>query len=148
MVDLNQLSESQILALTIIGEARGEPIEGQVAVGMVIRNRFYSQTKKYLTYHDVVLERYQFSCWNGDDPNRKVLEELAERMINNEPLGDAHMRQCQVVAQAVIDWDFIDNVHGAKNYMTKSLFYSDKKPHWAKQPKQLYERGNQVFLVL
>ena len=33
------LTDTQILLLTLWGEGRGEPIEGRVAIGSVIRNR-------------------------------------------------------------------------------------------------------------
>ena len=38
---LDRLTDVQILALTLFGEARSEPIEGIVGVGCVIRNRHY-----------------------------------------------------------------------------------------------------------
>ena len=37
--EYNNISEAQLLARAINGEARGEPYEGQVAVGAVILNR-------------------------------------------------------------------------------------------------------------
>ncbi|NLB79409.1 MAG: spore cortex-lytic enzyme SleB [Clostridiaceae bacterium] len=40
----NQASEIQLLARAINGEARGEPYEGQVAVGAVILNRVKSSS--------------------------------------------------------------------------------------------------------
>ena len=148
MVNLHSLTDREILFLTLIGETRGEPIEGQVAVGCVIRNSFHSNNTKYKTWADVCLEPKQFSCWNENDPNRAMLVEIAEQMQFGKVPNDASAKQCRVIANAIISWDFIDNVHGAKNYLTKALYNSDDKPSWAKNPKKVYEHGNQVFLVI
>lgn len=54
--------------LTLWAEARGEPYEGMVAVARVIRNR--ARQGWAHDYVGVVLQPYQFSCWNTQDPNR------------------------------------------------------------------------------
>ena len=72
-------------AITVWAEARGEPYLGQVAVARVIRNRI-----KQGWAHDaagVVLQPYQFSCWNTQDPNRLA----AARMSSEDP----EVQSCQ-----------------------------------------------------
>ncbi len=63
------------LARTLYGEARGEPREGQEAVANVILNRVRSPRYPN-TVSRVCLQRWQFSCWNEGDPNRRVIEAL------------------------------------------------------------------------
>lgn len=141
---LRTLSSSEIVGLTIIGEARDEPIEGQVAVGCVLRNRFLSNPTKYKTYHDVCLESKQFSCWNSDDPNRALLVKLATDIFDHAPISDVYVRQCMFIAQGIVERVIADNTKGALHYMTIKLFQTNR-PLWAKRVKDTIARGNQVF---
>lgn len=144
---LKSLSDRESLGLTIIGEARGEPIEGQVAVGCVIRNRLHNSPAKYKNYHDVVFEHLQFSCWNEHDSNYPYLLDLAKKMVDGTEITDPHLRQCFWVAQGIIDWIIIDNVAGAINYLERSL-YDKGTVKWAKNAKHQVTYGNQVFFTL
>lgn len=140
---LNNLSPIEIIALTIYGEARGEPIEGQIAVGFVIRNRFYSDQTKYKTYNQVCLEPKQFSCWNQDDPNYNILTELAQKMIDGQSI-DVPMRQFMFIAEGVIYTNIYTNVGGNRYYLTTRMFDNDR-PIWAKNAKNVIIKGNQTF---
>jgi len=71
------LTEAQIMALTIYGEARGEPYEGKVAVGSVILERVEHRDWDGKTLHEVCLMPYQFSCFLPADPNFKALKLIA-----------------------------------------------------------------------
>ena len=54
--------EQQIIALTLLAEARGEGTEGMQAVAMVIKQRMANRKQ---TASQVCLAPKQFSCWNG-----------------------------------------------------------------------------------
>src|SRR5262245_37669606 len=108
------LSDLELLILTIIGEARGEPIEGQVGVACVIRNRVLTYNRSYSA---ICLAPKQFSCWNDNDPNRVLLEELGKQLINGNKL-DQRFSQCQWVAVGIMRNQILDNTHGSLNYMT------------------------------
>ena len=58
--------EEQVVALTILGEARGEKEVGMYAVACVIQNRADKSGKKL---SQVCLARKQFSVWNGKTVN-------------------------------------------------------------------------------
>lgn len=73
------------LALTVWGEARGEDRAGQRAVALVVLARV-ADPRWPDTVKDVVLQRWQFSCWNFQDPNRTKLEHVG--------LSDRSFRQC------------------------------------------------------
>lgn len=63
-VELNQ-RDLLYLAQTITGEARGENLKGQIAVGAVVMNRVFDERFPD-TIRDVVLEQGQFtSVWDG-----------------------------------------------------------------------------------
>ena len=70
--------DQQIIAMTILGEARNQKEEGMYAVGCVIQTRMGS-TK---TGAQVCLKNngkvWQFSCWNPKDPNRAKLSKLLQ----------------------------------------------------------------------
>lgn len=148
MTTLDGLTNEEILGLTIYGEARGESIEGQTAVGCVVRNRLTIGVSKYKSYHDVCLEPFQFSCWNSNDPNKKILMALASDLVAGRPFNDLNYQQCLFIALGIVNWKIKDNVNTARNYMTKSLFESDKRPGWAKNPIKVTTIGNHNFLLL
>lgn len=55
------LTKQQIVALTLLGEARGEGPLGMYAVLCVIEQRALNRR---LQPHQVCLQKWQFSCWN------------------------------------------------------------------------------------
>jgi len=65
--------DQKIVAMTIVGEARGEGKLGMYAVGAVIAQRVIAWKK---TPAQVCLKKSQFSCWNPNDPNRAKLPKL------------------------------------------------------------------------
>ena len=65
-------------------EARGEPYEGRVAVGRVMRNRMRLKFFSDGTVSNTVLYPYQFSGWNSsghgrDGAAKLVFDRLPER---------------------------------------------------------------------
>ena len=142
---LDNLSPSEVFGLTIIGEARGEPVEGQIAVGNVVRNRMNFNPAKYKTYKDVCLEEKQFSCWNLNDPNYTFLLDLGEKLIMGQgSLLDSYFKQCMYIAKGVEGYQMRDNVNGCRYYMTKTLFDTER-PIWAKAARNIFRIGNHVF---
>ena len=138
------LTDLEVLTLTIYGEARGEPIEGQIAVGCVIRNRVVAGL--YISYKAACLAPLQFSCWNLNDPNYPILEEIANKMSFSEIIGEPVLNQCYWVATGIIHNSIKDNTHGSRNYLTTELLESNP-PSWAKRMKIVETIGNQTFLV-
>ncbi len=144
---LNSLLPNEILALTIYGEARGEPIEGQIAVAQVIMNRFNHSPNKYKNVTNVCLERLQFSCWNDDDPNLPKLLKLANMIVNATQIKDRSYFQAIAIAHDVTGGAFIDNTNGARFYMESKLF-NLHRPVWAKEPIDTLVIGNHTFFDL
>src|SRR3546814_9887201 len=56
-----------LLARTIWGEARGEPVRGMEAVAAVVMNRVARPGWWGRTVASVCTKAYQFACWNEDD---------------------------------------------------------------------------------
>lgn len=139
---INNLLPDEILALTLWGEARGEPIEGQIAIANVIINRIPT----YHTIKEVCLAPKQFSCWNISDVNYTKLLNLAQKLIDNKPIDDI-LKQCLAISKCVINREFLDNTLSSKNYMTNTLFNSDNKPSWAKGITKFKVIGNHTFFT-
>ena len=68
-----ELTQRQVVAMTILGEARGEGKAGMYAVATVINTRVINRNK---TPRQVCLQYKQFSCWNDNDVNKAKLGEL------------------------------------------------------------------------
>ena len=83
-----------IIALTLLGEARGEGDGGMYRVGCVIQqreiNRGISPSKVCLQSGFVKGRRiHQFSCWNGRGPSSDAAPEamrIAKLIANGTPL--------------------------------------------------------------
>ena len=137
---LINLSETEILALTIYGEARGESISGQVAVGQVIRNRKFKLAQ---SYHEICLAKFQFSCWNNDDPNLAVLLEIGDRLLTGEFVSE--IKQQIWISDGIINGMAIDETHGARNYLNVTLWSSSNAPLWSKNMQNTQVIGRHVF---
>jgi spore germination cell wall hydrolase CwlJ-like protein len=111
--------DERIVALTILGEARGEKKLGMYGVACVIQER---SIKRKLTPAQVCHEPWQFSIWNAgkgkikkerelwhlwDSPSKMYARKLARHLCN----GDALVRS---------------TIGNADHYCTLQT-----KPHWA-----------------
>ena len=124
--------DTEYMARTLWGEARGEGKEGQIAVGHVIKNRAEKKTWYGKTIMDVCLKKWQFSCWNENDPNRNKI--LA---LSLDDLED----QIEVAAGVISD-QYIDTTEGSTHYYAKSM---PKPPKWAVGKEPVVVMGNHYF---
>lgn len=112
-------SEILTLARTLYGEARGEPREGIQAVANVILNRVESNRYPN-TVAKVCLQRLQFSCWNKNDPNRSIIENL-------QPGTNAKFDMILEIAKLAVLGGLPNLVPGVLHYHAKSI-----SPGWVK----------------
>jgi len=104
-----KLSDRQLLALALYGEARGEITEGKIAVGSVILervklNKWYGQGLQ-----GVILKPWQFSCFNESDPNYRKLLHIAEQWDEEMALNSA-LNDCYGIAAGLLDGTISPNV--------------------------------------
>lgn len=140
--DLARLDNGLLLALCVWGESRGEPVEGQIAVACVVRNRVIR------TAHDwkaVILAPWQFSCFNEDDPNFLRIVRAANILLVG--MKDAPLKQAVWVADGVLANQVIDNTRGSQNYLTTALLQSERAPTWAVNRPILAVVGGHSFLT-
>lgn len=120
--------EQQIIALTLLAEARGEGVEGMEAVAMVIKQRMANRKQ---TASQVCLARKQFSCWNG-----KSSEDL-KYLWQSPAASDAIdvVRRFGKLDAAAIGY--------ADHYCTVKI-----KPYWSKGKTPVAVIGNHKFFKL
>lgn len=131
------MNDVEVVAKTLYGEARGEGLNGMLAVACVIRNRVNAKSWYGEDWRGVCLKPWQFSCWNPGDPNRKVLEALS--------YTDPKLAVAASAADAVINRGFQDITNGANHYCTKAVA---SRTSWARGETPVATIGNHVFYKL
>ena len=127
-------SEHKIVAQTILAEARGDGRGGMYAVAACIKVR---AQKRNLSFKQVCLQPYQFSCWNKNDPNRTKMDllltlpqaEYAMLLARN-----MHKVNTEVINQAT-------------HYMTVKLWKTGRVK-WARGQKPVAFWGCHAFFKL
>ena len=140
-VDFYRDLEVDVLARTIFGEARGEPVRGMEAVANVVLNRVKLARKKggkYWWGHDVITvcqKPYQFSCWNRSDPSYKRLMAVGEDNI--------HFATALRIARRAVIGALNDHTNGATHYHADYV-----SPYWARGERPLVTIGRHIFYKL
>lgn len=126
-----------VLARTLWGEARGEPVAGIEAVAAVVVNRARIAAERGgwwwgTTIKEVCLKPWQFSCWNADDPNRHRLL-VAGR-------GDLVFETCVRIARRAVLGLLADPTGGATHYHAIGIH-----PYWAEGRSPSASIGRHLF---
>lgn len=131
------MSDVDVLARTLYGEARNQPFNGIVAVGYVIVTRSLERQK---TITDICLAPLQFSCWNKNDPNRKIIEFVG--------FDRPEFMKCFGIACLIISTDELTNyAPGANHYHTITAPKNTKwPPSWASKMQFVKDIGDHRFL--
>lgn len=131
------MSDIDVLARTIYGEARNQIFEGQVAVAYVIKTRSIERNKSIT---DICLAPKQFSCWNQSDPNRKIIEFVG--------LDNYRFMTCFGIAALTITGQLENPAVGANHYYTTKNILKSKTwpPSWAKEMTKIDIIGDHTFL--
>ena len=122
----------EIMARTIYGEARGEGLDGKIAVGYVIRNRANDPKWWGGNIVEVCKKPYQFSCWLRNDPNYEKLTTVT--------LDDEAFYACVKAALHVAGDACPDITQGATHYHAHYV-----EPSWASTMEHLVDIGNHKF---
>ncbi|MGH8345720.1 MAG: cell wall hydrolase [Pseudomonas sp.] len=130
--------DRDILARTLWGEARGESLAGQIAVGWTIRNRVNDGKAKSWWgegYTGVCQKPYQFSCWNKNDPNFAYLS-------GAKSIPFREFAQAQIAAEQVMAGKVAGPTGGATHYYATTM---PKPPAWSVGAKRTLKLGRHVF---
>lgn len=138
------ISELDILARTLWGEARGEGYLGMLAVAHVVANRVFDHRWPN-SFAEVCKQPQQFSCWNPEGEASQV-----KRM---EQLTFEHLRNTGVFAVAaevaLLTGRSVDPTFGANHYLTNQLMWNkEKAPTWADPRRITVVIKNHTFLAI
>lgn len=121
------------LARTIWSEARGDGTAGMTAVANVVMNRVKDGGWWGSTVCSVCLCPEQFSCWDGDDPNRAKLLAVTD--------ADPQFVEAQGIATQAVAGKLADTTGGADSYYAVSI----PAPYWIASAKFTVQIGHQLF---
>lgn len=125
------MTDTEVLALTLYGEARGEPIESKVGVACVIRNRAAHSQRSISA---ICLAPHQFSCWTEE---RDQMAAAQASLPNPDPV----LAECLFLASGIVGGQLRDNTHGANHYYATSI----AAPKWAVNQPVLAHLGHHLF---
>jgi N-acetylmuramoyl-L-alanine amidase len=132
------------VARTILGEARGEPWLGKIAVAWCIRNRVDADLGNDDKpdwwgegYVGVCRKKWQFSCWLDSDPNSKFI-------ATADPATNDMLRDCYAAAALVMTGAVPDPTNGADHYFNPAA----ANPDWAKGRAPVAKIGRHSFYRL
>lgn len=130
--------DARALTLTLYGEGRGEPVEGRIAIGCVIRNR---AAARYCgtTIAEVCLWPRQFSCWRATDgpANHAHLVALAWALYRGgvPPWSDVERAiydETAWVASGLLERMIRDRVRGSRHYYAPAAMVpAGSRPAWS-----------------
>jgi N-acetylmuramoyl-L-alanine amidase len=135
------LTEIDVLARTIWGEARGQGSKGMRAVAHVVLNRVrLARVRGRMWWGDTVIDvcrkPYQFSCWNANDPNREKLLVVTDK--------NAVFRQALAIARSVLRGaDTDDPTFGSTHYHRYDI-----APNWSRGVNPVVRIKDHVFFDL
>ncbi len=132
--------DEDVLARTVWGEARGESVRGMEAVACVVMNRVAVARAHGGAFWwggtvvEVCKKKWQFSCWNEDDPNREKVMAVNER--------DAEFRIAKRIARRAVKGALEDPTGGATHYHVEGVM-----PKWVTDPRmeEMKKIGRHVF---
>jgi spore germination cell wall hydrolase CwlJ-like protein len=137
------LSDAQLMALTIYGEARGEIYDGKVAVGSVILERVEHRDWDGKTVSEVCLMPYQFSCYLPDDPNFPALKLIAGDW-DNKIMQSRKLRDCYKIASDLLAGQIRRTPEIAEHHATQYKTLQCRAA-WADKIKKIAVIGRHEF---
>lgn len=109
------------VARTIYGEAGRETQVGKEAVAGVIMNR--TRDRRWPSgFAAVCLQNRQFSCWNDEDPQRPIIQNLF-------PGANSTFNTCLAIAEKAVRYQLPDQSRGADHYYANYI----AQPAWLRK---------------
>ena len=131
-------SDLVILAQTVAGEAEGESYEGKLAVAYVAMNRV-GDKRWPPTASEVVLQKWQFSCFNAGSPRIKPM------MQPEKYIGAGKWEECFRAAASAMFGLEPDPTFGANHYLVTSI---RDRTSWSQGKTPTVEIDNHSFYKL
>ena len=126
------MTETEVLARTIYGEARSGDVEDATAIACVILNRVgYRNWPSNVA--DVCLQPMQFSVWNESDAGRA-------RMLRAELGKTAWFDECWKIAEEALRGALTDKTRTSTHYHTRAV-----APRWSKGKTPCYQTQGHLY---
>lgn len=116
-------------------EASGESLAGQIAVGLVIRQRALNRR---MTHEQVITQAHQFSCW--DHKAKKLVRRLKQSEIQKATQA---WQAVEAMDESAVEVASL--IGKADHYYAQKLI---APPYWAKNPKRKAVIGGHTFLEI
>ena len=129
----------RVIALTILGEARGVDKIGMFAVACVIQRRSWEKEK---TSAEICLQPWQFSIWNAGKGKVKKERDLWYLWDSKHMMYARHLARCLNNEKIVL----FDITKGANHYYSKKI--RKTPPDYLKKYKPVAIIKNHVFYKL
>lgn len=133
-IDLT-FQDIETVARTIDGEAATESRAGQFAVACVVMNRVLARSWWGRTPTTVCVKKWQFSCWNADNPRLKTIQNRALPYLRDKGWFDDALKAARVAGTAG------DPSCGACHYHADYIAV----PKWAKGHEPVAVIGRHLF---
>lgn len=121
-----------------MGRGPRRKLAGQIAVAWTISNRVNDGKAKSWWgegYAGVCQAKYQFSCWNRNDPNYVYLSGV-------KPIPFREFAQAQIASDQVMTGKVPDPTGGATHYYSNTI---KKPPAWTVGAKETQTLGHHIF---
>lgn len=131
MIQPEQMSDREVVARTLWGEARSQGAEGMTAVACVIQNRAKTPCWWGRDPRSVCLAAQQFSAWNSSDAQA--------RMMRAENIHDTSIEVARRIATEIDLGTLHDITNGADHYCTAAVA---DKTKWARGRSPVAQFGS------
>ena len=131
--------DERVIALTILGEARGEGEIGMFAVACVIQRRSMEKEK---TPAEICLQPWQFEIWNAGKGKVKRERDLWHLWDSKHMMYARYLARCLNSKKITLS----DIVKGANHYYSKK--YLKTPPSYLKRYKPVATIKNHIFYKL
>ena len=134
----------RVVEQTLYHECRGEPVQGQIAVACVIRNRVQLSEQRPrwwgVGWLGVCLQPWQFSCWNQYTTVDNPAAMLPQFLDGLYAAGQDYVGSLLWAANGVQDGHQADVTDGATHYHTTAV-----SPAWMTELTECCKIGAHVF---
>jgi N-acetylmuramoyl-L-alanine amidase len=142
---ISNISDIDIIAATIIGEAGGEGNDGMKAVKNVLQNR---ASKRGTSIAGEALRPKQFSMWNKATSGVNVASDFnqKDRISKIQSIINMYKKHTKWnIAVTLAKTKIKDITSGATKYYASSGRHAIDPPYWAKNWKDSVIIGNHTF---
>lgn len=147
--DDGKIDEFSLMAGLVYGEARKkedndlDERKEYMAIASTVLNRVQHKGRFPDTIVDVILQPWQFSCFNNNDPN---IDRIWKFLTSPGHENDVLYKKIMGMIEPVLKENTVDFSNGADHYVA-IWFYDQSHPdHWCRKYRITAMHGGHIFL--